>query len=227
MKILVIEDKASVSSFIERGLKEQGYEVEVAFDGPTGYRMAIQHPFDLIILDIIIPNMNGIEVCRKLRNEAEVNTPILMLTALGTTDDVVLGLDAGADDYLTKPFKFQELTARVRALIRRKDSSPSGSRLVAANLTLDSDSKTVSRGGQDIKLTAREFNLLEYLMKNQGRVVSRVDILENVWEVGFDLGTNVIDVYVNYLRKKVDRDFTPKLIQTVVGMGYVLKPEDA
>lgn len=223
MKILVIEDEQSVSSFIRKGLEEQGYEVTQAFDGSTGLRAAVQHRFDLIILDLILPGINGIEVCKKLREGGETAVPILMLTALGATEDIVAGLDAGADDYLAKPFKFKELLARVRALTRRKSLSTATKQLQVADLEVDLDRKAVSRGDKPIKLTAKEFNLLEYLIRNKGRVVSRVDILENVWEVNFDMGTNVIDVYVSYLRNKIDKNFSPKLIHTVVGMGYVLK----
>ena len=223
MKILVIEDEQNVSSFIRKGLEEQGYEVTQAFDGTTGLRAVVQKKFDLIILDIILPGMNGLEVCKKLRENEDTYTPILMLTALGDTDDVVMGLDAGADDYLTKPFKFKELLARIKALTRRKKLSDAVKTLKVADLEMDIDSKQVTRGGQPIKLTAKEFNLLKYLINNKGRVVSRTDILENVWEVNFDMGTNVIDVYVNYLRNKIDKNFSPKLIHTVVGMGYVLK----
>ena len=223
MKILVIEDEQSVSSFIRKGLEEQGHEVTQAFDGTMGLRTALQKSFDLIILDVVLPGLNGLEVCKKLREEGGTAVPVLMLTALGATDDIVMGLDAGADDYLSKPFKFKELLARIRALTRRKNLATTAKQLQVADLELDLDSKTVSRSDKPIKLTAREFNLLEYLIRNKGRVVSRVDILENVWEVNFDMGTNVIDVYVNYLRNKIDKNFSPKLIHTVVGMGYVLK----
>lgn len=223
MKILVIEDEQSVSSFIRKGLEEQGYEVTAAYDGTMGLRAVFQQRFDLIILDIILPGMNGLEVCKKLREEGGTSVPILMLTALGATEDIVTGLDAGADDYLRKPFKFKELLARVRALTRRKTLSVATKQLQVADLEMDLDRKLVSRGDKPVKLTAKEFNLLEYLIRNKGRVVSRVDILENVWEVNFDLGTNVIDVYVNYLRNKIDKNYSPKLIHTVVGMGYVLK----
>ena len=223
MRILVVEDEVSVSAFIKKGLEEQGHEILQAFDGAMGLKMALQQSFDLIILDIILPGMNGLEVCSKIREGGGVSVPILMLTALGTADDVVDGLNSGADDYLPKPFKFKELVARVRALGRRKNLNQTDTVLKVADLELNLDAKTVSRNGEPIKLTAREFNLLEYLIKNKGRVVSRVDILENVWEVDFDLGTNVIDVYVNYLRNKIDKGFEPRLIHTVVGMGYVLK----
>lgn len=222
MKILAIEDEPSVSSFIKKGLEEQGHEVTQAFDGVVGISLASQHQFNLIILDIILPGINGLDVCRKIR-ETNSTVPILMLTALSSSDDIVRGLDSGADDYLSKPFKFRELVARVRALGRRQQMGAFGPKLIAADLEMDLDRKTVTRQGQKIKLTAREFNLLEYFIRNKERVVSRVDILENVWEVNFDLGTNVIDVYVNYLRNKVDKPFSTKLIQTVVGMGYVLK----
>ena len=223
MRILVVEDEVSVSAFMKKGLEEQGHEILQAFDGAMGLKMALQQSFDLIILDIILPGMNGLEVCSKIREGGGVSVPILMLTALGTADDVVDGLNSGADDYLPKPFKFKELVARVRALGRRKNLNQTDTVLKVADLELNLDAKTVSRNGEPIKLTAREFNLLEYLIKNKGRVVSRVDILENVWEVDFDLGTNVIDVYVNYLRNKIDKGFEPRLIHTVVGMGYVLK----
>ncbi|MFT7613171.1 MAG: two-component system copper resistance phosphate regulon response regulator CusR [Parvicellaceae bacterium] len=225
MKILVVEDEASVSSFIKKGLQEQGYEVTQAFDGVSGFKLASQTEQDIIIVDVVMPGMNGIDLCGKIRNELGLKVPILMLTALGTTDDVVLGLESGADDYLTKPFKFQELLARIRALSRRSNGSESTAAklLEADDLTLNLRTKEVHRGGKEIELTAREFKFLEYLLKNKNIVVSRVDILENVWEVGFDLGTNVIDVYVNYLRKKIDAGFEDKLIKTVIGMGYVIK----
>ncbi|MBL4703367.1 MAG: response regulator transcription factor [Flavobacteriales bacterium] len=225
MKILLIEDEAAVSSFIKKGLEEQGHEVTQAFDGITGYKLAGQTEQDLIILDVIMPGINGIELCGKIRNQLELTLPILMLTALGTTDDIVLGLDSGADDYLCKPFKFQELLARIKALSRRNEMNDGAvsQLLEVADLTMNLNTKEVHRGGKEIELTAREFKFLEYLLKNKNRVVSRADILENVWEVGFDLGTNVIDVYVNYLRKKIEHGFSSKLIKTVIGMGYIIK----
>lgn len=221
MKILLIEDEPGVSAFIKKGLEEQGYQVAVAFDGTTGLSLARKDPVDLLILDIILPQMNGHLVAKTLREEG-YDMPILMLTALGSTDDVVKGLDAGADDYLAKPFQFRELLARTRALTRRR--SDSGNRILQIDdLTMDLHAKKVQRNDVEIRLTAREFHLLEYLLRNQGRVLSRVDILENVWEMSFDPGTNVIDVYVNYLRKKIDRNQGTKLIHTVVGMGYVMR----
>lgn len=225
MNILLIEDELSVSSFIKKGLEEQGEKVVQAFDGITGLKIAQQNDFDVIILDVIMPGMNGIEVCHKLKNQFHNNTPILILTALGATDDIVTGLESGADDYLSKPFKFKELTARIKALSRRAEiaNSNNGNFLTIKGLEMNLMSKEVTRNGKEIILTAREFKLLEYLLKNKNRVVSRTDILENVWEVGFDLGTNVIDVYINYLRKKIEQQFSPKIIKTVIGMGYVIR----
>ncbi|WP_375435132.1 response regulator transcription factor [uncultured Hymenobacter sp.] len=225
MKILLVEDEPKVASFLHKGLTEQQHSVEVATDGPTGLRMALAGSHDLIILDNLLPGLSGLDVCRQVRalNSA---VPILMLTALGETDDKIRGLDAGADDYLVKPFAFQELLARVRALVRRRpEPNSSAAILHLADLTLDPGSKRVQRAGQPIQLTAREFSLLEYLLRHKGRVISRVDILEHVWETSFDTGSNVIDVYINFLRKKIDKDFTPKLIHTLVGMGYVMKEE--
>jgi len=224
MKILLIEDEVRVSSFIKKGLEEQGEEVMQAFDGQTGLNLACQHAFDVIVLDVVMPIMNGVEVCNQLKNHHRINTPILMLTALSTTEDIVLGLETGADDYLTKPFKFKELLARLNALSRRnKGANTPNEILEAQGVTLNLTTKEVSRNNEPIKLTAREFKLLEYLLKNKNRVVTRTDILENVWEVDFDLGTNVIDVYVNYLRKKAGQGLETKLIETVIGMGYVIK----
>jgi DNA-binding response OmpR family regulator len=225
MKVLLIEDEVRVSSFIKKGLEEQGEEVVQAFDGQSGLKLALQHSFDVIILDVVMPIMNGIEVCDKLKNHHQINTPILMLTALGTTEDIVTGLDSGADDYLPKPFKFRELLARLNALTRRTTSGKvsKDDTLGVKDLEMNLVTKEVLRNNQKIKLTAREFKLLEYLLKNKNRVVSRTDILENVWEVDFDLGTNVIDVYINYVRKKTEKGFSSKLIETVIGMGYIIK----
>lgn len=222
MKILVVEDEPKVASFLKKGLAEQGYQVEQAYDGNTGARMALQNDYDMIVLDVILPGMNGVEVCRLIRKEKS-SVPILLLTALGGTDDKIQGLDSGADDYLVKPFEFQELLARLRALSRRAQDMPPGEVLKIADLELDVHKKTVSRAGISINLTAREFGLLYYLLRNKGRVVSRVDIIEQVWETSFDTGSNVIDVYINFLRKKIDKGFSTKLIHTLVGMGYTIK----
>lgn len=227
-KILLVEDEASTVEFIRKGLTEAGFDVSVAFDAATALQMAAQHVFDLFILDIMLPDRNGIEVCKDLRAR-DVKTPILFLTALGTSENIALGLNMGADDYLVKPFKFIELDARINALLRRGYAK--GEAAVAkpeniyflGDLKVNDDAKTVLRNGTEISLTATEFRLLLALIKNKGKVLSRVDLLESAWDINFNLGTNVVDVYINYLRKKLDSDAEVKLIHTVVGMGYVLK----
>lgn len=224
MKILVVEDEPAISNFIKKGLEENGFEVTQAFDGEMGLKLADRNDYAVIILDLILPGINGLEFCEKLRNELKKHVPVLMLTALSTTDDVVTGLDAGADDYLGKPFKFKELLARIRALTRRQGSTLANVNcLRIADLVIDLDQKMVSRADQEIRLTPKEFFLLEYLVRHKNKVVSRMDILENVWDIQFDLSTNVVDVYMNYLRNKVDKPFDEKLIQTVVGMGYMMR----
>jgi len=223
MNVLIVEDEQKVAAFISKGLEVHGFKTDVAYDGQIGLRKALDLNFDLIIMDVNLPMMNGFEVCKKLR-ETNIKTPVLMLTALGTTKDKVLGFELGADDYLVKPFEFEELLARVKALIKRAKAAPLlETTLKIADLELDSDSKIVKRGGKDIELTAKEFMLLEYLMRNKGKVLSRSDIAEKIWDISFDTGTNIIDLYIFYLRKKIDKDFNPKLIHTQVGMGYVLK----
>jgi len=225
MKLLLIEDEPKTVQSLKQGLEENGYEVDIAYDGLIGKQLAKKGGYQLIISDIIIPGINGIELCREIRHWGD-ETPILMLTALGSTDDKVTGLDAGADDYLVKPFEFKELLARVRALTKRGSTiSQTAQILRFADLEVSMDAKTVHRSGNKINLTAREFNLLVYLIRNQGRVISKVEIAEQVWDIGFDTGTNVIEVYVNYLRKKIDKDYPVKLIHTQFGMGYVLKIE--
>ncbi len=225
MKLLLIEDEPKTLQSLKQGLEENGYEVDIAYDGSIGLQLARRNTYQLIISDIIIPGINGLELCRELRT-FDSHTPVLMLTALGTTDDKVTGFDAGADDYLVKPFEFKELLARIRALTKRATSlSQTAQVLRFADLEVNLDAKTVFRSGIKIELTAREFNLLVYLIRNQGRVVSKAEIAEQVWEIDFDTGTNIIEVYVNYLRKKVDRDFPVRLIHTQFGMGYVLKTE--
>lgn len=223
MKILVIEDEVRTIQLIKQGLEEQQWEVDIAYDGAMGFQLATRQVYALIISDIILPGMNGLDLCRKLR-EVGVSSPILLLTALGTTDDKIEGLDAGADDYLAKPFEFKELMARVRALTRRNIGIiHTANTLKVADLEMDLDTKTVLRAGQEITLTAKEFGLLEYFIRNQGRVISKAELAEKIWDVTFDTGTNVIEVYVNFLRKKIDKDFEPKLLHTQIGMGYVLK----
>ncbi|WP_212002580.1 response regulator transcription factor [Chitinophaga sp. HK235] len=234
MKLLLIEDEPAVVSVITRGLAEAGYEVSVAPDGTSGLRMALDNPsFVLIILDVMLPNMNGIEVCRSLRN-AQLSTPILMLTALGTTENIVMGLDSGADDYLVKPFKLAELEARIRSLLRRKSNiavpvvpaAEQAALLQLGDLELNTDTKAANRQGNTIQLTATEYRLLEYLMKNPRKVLSRMEILEQVWGIDFNTNTKVVDVYINYLRKKINKNNLPELIQTVTGLGYMLKENE-
>ena len=221
MKILVVEDESRVASFIKMGLEESHYEVDVAYDGISAEKLARQYRYDLFILDVIIPAMGGLELCEKLK-AIYPNVPVMMLTALGTTDDKILGFDAGADDYLVKPFEFRELLARVKVLLKKTDQSAVvANKLVIDELELDLDKKIANRGGITIELTAKEFSLLEYLMRNAGRVLSRNDIAENVWDISFDFGTNVVDVYINFLRKKIDKGFNKKLIHTKVGFGYI------
>ena len=221
MKILVIEDEKKVSNFIKRGLEESGYTVDAAKDGEEGLYKVESEEYDLIILDLILPRKNGIEVCKELR-QMKLNVPILILSAKDTVDDKVIGLDSGADDYLTKPFAFNELLARVRALLRRGEAL-SQVKLQVGDLMLDSVTREVTRGGREIKLTNREYSLLEYLMLNSGKVLSRTQLSEHVWDYTFDTFSNVIDVYVNYLRNKIDRDYNVKLLNTVRGVGYVLR----
>ena len=221
VRLLVVEDEKKVARFIKQGLEEEGYAVDVAHDGEEGLTMGLDGVHDLIILDISLPRMDGIQVLGRLR-EKKVATPVLLLTARAAVEDKVLGLDAGADDYLTKPFAFEELVARVRALLRRRGEG-GASLLRYADLTLDPARRTVFRGETKIELTAKEFALLEYFLRNPERVLTRTMILDHVWGYDFDPETNVIDVYVNYLRKKIDSDRDLKLIHTVRGAGYVLK----
>jgi DNA-binding response OmpR family regulator len=226
MNILVVEDEQKVAAFIKNGLEEQGYAVDIAYDGYTGEKLALSRDYQLILLDVIIPVTNGVDLCKKIK-DSKPEVPVMMLTALGTTDDKLSGFDSGADDYLVKPFEFKELVARIKALTKRSHTSKTTSAvpniLTVGDLQLDTDRKVAIRGGKTIALTAKEFSLLEYLMKNKGRVVSRPDIAEHVWDVTFDTGTNVVEVYVNILRKKIDRDFPAKLIQTRIGLGYVIQ----
>lgn len=226
LKILVVEDEPKVAAFIKSGLEEQNCDVDLAYDGQIGERLALANTYNIILLDIIVPLVNGLELCKRIK-QAKPNTPVLMLTALGTTDDKVSGFESGADDYLVKPFEFKELMVRIKALTRRSFSTNGPSnKLKIADLELDLDKKVAIRGGKTIELTAKEYSLLEYFIRNKGRVVSRLDISEKVWDINFDTGTNVVDVYVNILRKKIDRDFPNKLIHTRVGMGYILTEEE-
>lgn len=221
MRILLVEDEKKVARFIQQGLEEEHYAVDVAYDGEKGLHMALNENYDLLILDVMLPKMNGLALIKAVRAQQKT-TPTLMLTAKSTTEDKVAGLDSGADDYLTKPFAFEELLARVRSLLRRGAQEKSII-LRVADLELDTVKHKAKRGGKTIDLTAKEYALLEYLMRNKGRVLSRTIISEHIWDYNFDTGTNIIDVYVNHLRNKIDEGFEPKLIHTVRGVGYVMR----
>ena len=227
MQILVIEDEQRVAEMIKKGLEEQGFRISLAYDGEMGKKLALSQSFDLIIMDIILPKINGLDLCKQIRSVLP-DCPIIMLTALGTTDDKVEGFDAGANDYLVKPFDFRELHARIRALIKRNQASTNtysqGFLLRFADMEMNLQTKIVKRDQTVIDLTPKEFRLLEYMMKNPERVLSRTEIAEKVWDT-FDSGTNFIDVYINYLRKKIDKNFPTKLIHTRSGMGFIFKAE--
>jgi len=221
MRILVIEDEKKIADFIKRGLKEEGYAIDVAYDGEEGHFLAKTNDYDIILLDLMLPKIDGLALCKMLRKEGSA-TPIIMLTAKTTVEDKVTGLDTGADDYLTKPFAFEELLARIRAILRKKDAKTVNV-LKVDDLTLDLLSHKVVRSGKEINLTTKEYALLEYLMRNAETIVTRTMISEHVWDVDFDTFTNVIDVYINYLRNKIDSGFEKKLIHTIRGRGYVLR----
>jgi len=223
MRILVVEDEKKVASFIQRGLEGEGFQVDLAGDGEEGVAMAKASSYDLILMDVMLPKLDGLGAIRELR-AANIATSVLCLTAKDTVEDIVAGLDSGSDDYLTKPFAFAELLARVRALLRR-GSQERGAEITYADLRLDPVAHRVWRAGQEIDLTAKEYALLEYFMRNAEKTLTRNMIAEHVWDYTFDSFTNIIDVYVNYLRKKVDRDFPNKLVHTVRGVGYMLKSE--
>jgi two-component system, OmpR family, copper resistance phosphate regulon response regulator CusR len=227
MKVLVVEDEPQVSNFIRQGLEEQAFEVDVAYDGHIAERLAINRDYSVILLDIIIPGMNGFELCKVIKKN-KPDVPVLMLTTLGMTEDKVTGFAAGADDYLLKPFEFVELIARIRALSRRvgTTSVSTGNLLRYHDLQLNLEKKMAYRSEQAIKLSAKEFLLLEYFLRNSGRVISRAELAENIWGLKFDTGTNVVEVYINMLRNKIDKDFDRKLLHTRIGMGYVLTKEE-
>jgi DNA-binding response OmpR family regulator len=229
--ILLIEDEVSVANLVKKGLEEDGYTVWIASDEGAGFALLDKNPINLVILDILLPKTNGLEICKKIRTGPFKHLPILMLTALASAENVVLGLDSGADDYLAKPFKLIELKARIRTLLRRTDlleatPNPDMQRYVFADLELDDYTKKVTRAGKEISLTSTEYRLLLMFLKNPNKVLSRSDLLDEVWGINFDIGTNVVDVYVNYLRKKIDRNTPHKLIQTVIGMGYSLREQE-
>ena len=223
-KILIVEDEQKIADTLKFGLSEIGFHVEVAYDGKSGYSLFCVHEFNLVILDVNLPGINGYDLCKAIRSKDE-HIPVLMLTAMSTLNDKTDGYDAGADDYMVKPFEFKELVLKIRSLLKRtmNQSIPVGNVLRASDLEMNLDSKEVRRDNRLINLTAKEFQLLEYLLRNKNRLVSRVDIAINVWDVDFETNTNVIDVYISYLRNKVDKHFEHKLIQTHVGMGYILK----
>lgn len=224
IKILLIEDEKKIADTLAKGLTELNYHVTTAYDGKIGLRLFESGSFNLIITDLNLPGINGYDLSKIIRSQ-NLHMPIIMLTALNTMVDKLEGFDAGADDYLVKPFEFKELVVRIRALLKRTMNQllPVGTILKVGDLELNIDSKEVIRNGVDINLTAKEFQLLEYFMRNRNRVISRADIAINVWDLDFDTKTNVIDVYVNFLRRKIDRDFESKLIHTHVGMGYIMK----
>lgn len=223
IKVLIVEDEQKVANFVKKGLEENDFEADIAYDGLMGLKMTQQSNYQVIILDINLPVMNGFELCKEIR-KTNSKVPVLMLTALSGTDNKVMGFESGADDYLVKPFEFRELIVRLKALLKRSERQIfTSSILKIADLEMDTDSKIVKRGNDIIELTAKEFSLLEYLLRNKGKVISRVDIAEKIWDITFDTGTNVIDVYVNFIRKKIDKNYNQKLIHTVIGMGYVLR----
>ncbi|MCA0362856.1 MAG: response regulator transcription factor [Spirosomataceae bacterium] len=226
-RILIVEDDVRIAQNISKGLVEKGYETEVAYDGKIGLKLGLHNDFDLILLDLNLPSLNGYEVCEEIRRK-KPSVPIIMLTALGETEDKIEGFEKGADDYLVKPFDFRELLARINVFIKRNArgvETNNNNILKIANLELDPESKIVTREGIEIELTPKEFLLLEYLMRNKGRVVSKTDLADNIWEQNSQQSLNVIEVYINFLRKKIDKEFIPKLIHTKTGMGYILKEE--
>ncbi len=225
MKALIVEDEPKVALLLKEGLEANGFEAEIAYDGTIGKILALRNDYDVMILDAMMPGMNGFELCKLIKNEKPMQ-PVIMLTALGSADDVMLGFDSGAGDYLKKPFEFRELLVRINALIKRKTKvNQSPNSLASAELTMDRNEKTAWRNNKKILLTAKEFLLLEYLMKNPGKVLSRMEIAENVWGINFDTETNVVDVYINFLRKKIDKGYNKQLIQTRVGIGYVFNDD--
>ena len=222
--ILIVEDEQKIADTLKLGLTENGYHVDVAYDGTIGLKLFETYPFNLVVLDINLPGINGYELCRRIRAK-NAHVPVILLTALSSLDDKIEGYDSGADDYIIKPFEFKELLMKIRVLLKRTthQNIPTGNVLKAGDLEMNLDSKEVKRNNVIIQLTAKEFQLLEYLLRNKNKVVSRADLAINVWDIDFDTNTNVIDVYINYVRNKVDKNFDQKLIQTQVGMGYILK----
>ena len=223
MKLLIVEDEPNVVSVLKRGLSSEGFELSVAPDGFIALEMVSAHSFSLIILDIMLPGINGLDLCKQIKKNYP-QLPIIMLTALSSTENIVTGLDNGADDYLVKPFKIAELSARIRMLLRRHAGLQQADEIITiGDLQINISGKTVTRANQEITLTATEYRLLQFFARNKNKTLSRIDILENVWDIDFNMATNVVDVYVNYLRKKIDKGFSTTLLHTVVGLGYLLK----
>ncbi|ATL48418.1 DNA-binding response regulator [Chitinophaga caeni] len=226
-KILVVEDEVKVANAVKKGLEENGFEVDLAFDGKIGRSMATNNVYDLVILDLNLPHYNGYDICRVIREKSNA-VPVIMLTALGDMEDKMQAFDLGADDYLVKPFDFRELLARIRVFLKRvgTDISNYQHKIAIGDLEIDREKKEVIRAGKKINLTAKEYQLLEFLALNNGKVISKLSIAEKVWDIDFDTGTNVIEVYVNFLRKKIDKDFDKKLLHTKTGMGYYLSADE-
>jgi two-component system, OmpR family, copper resistance phosphate regulon response regulator CusR len=224
MKILMVEDDPKISSFVKLALEKNDCDVDVAYDSLMGEKLALKKKYDVIVLDVIMPGINGFELCKKIRDN-NIKTPILMLTSLVSTEDKLMGFNSGADDYLLKPFEFQELLARLKALKRRNSDVVLNPVLKIADLVVDTNSKKVKRSDQEIKLTVHEYKILELLLSNQGKVLERIEIAEKIWGYSFNTGTNVIDVHINSLRNKIDKNFSPKLIQTIKGMGYMISDQ--
>lgn len=225
-RILLAEDEENIADFVCRGLESFGYDVDRASRGDEAWQKLKEHDYDLAVLDIRMPGMTGLEVCRHLRDERGYALPVLMLTALGTTDDIVLGLQAGADDYMVKPFKFTELVARINALLRRVESYRQAAPLTYGDLSINAATHKARRQDMEVDLSTKEYRLLEYLIRHQGETLTRRQLLRDVWDKDFDTNTNVVDVYVRYLRQKIDEDFEPKIIHTIVGVGYCFGRED-
>lgn len=222
IKILVIEDDLGVIDILHKNLLDEDYDVTLAYDGKKGAELATKNKYDIILLDVIMPFRNGIDLCKELKQDKGFNTPILMLTALGSSENIIEGLDSGADDYVTKPFKFEVLNARIKALLRRNQNNAVNN-ITYEELSLNIDTKVLTRSGKDIALTQKEYRLFEYLFSNRGRVIPREELLSKVWNINFDLTTNIIDVYINYLRNKIDKDYERKYINTITGHGFILK----
>lgn len=221
MRVLIVEDEKALAQILKKGLEENAFTVDLCFDGEEGLYMIETYPYDAVVLDVMLPNMDGLTILNKLRAK-NINVPVLMLTAKGAIEDRIKGLNIGADDYMAKPFDFSELVARVRAIVRRSKGKPDPV-IAIDDLTIDTNSRSVKRAGKEIKLSAKEYNLLEYLALNKNRVVSRTELTEHIYESDFDLDSNIIDVYINYLRNKIDKGFEKHIIQTVRGAGYILK----